>query len=26
LLASMFFTSLYFTFEDTFGPPPSSVS
>ena len=26
LLASMFFTSLYFTFEDTFGPPPTSVS
>jgi hypothetical protein len=26
LLASMFFTSLYFTFQDTFGPPPTSVS
>ena len=26
LLASMFFTSLYFTFEDTFGPPPSGLS
>ena len=26
LLASMFFTSLYFTFEDTFGPPPTSVT
>ena len=26
LLASMFFTSLYFTFEDTFGPPPTGLS
>jgi hypothetical protein len=26
LLASMFFTSLYFTFQDTFGPPPTSLS
>ena len=26
LLASMFFTSLYFTFEDTFGPPPTDLS
>jgi hypothetical protein len=25
LLASMFFTSLYFTFQDTFGPPPTSL-
>ena len=26
LLASMFFTSLYFTFEDTVGPPPTGLS
>jgi hypothetical protein len=26
LLASMFFTSLYFTFQDTFGPPPETPS
>ena len=25
LLASMFFTSLYFTFRDSFEPPPGST-
>jgi hypothetical protein len=26
VMASMFFTSLYFTFSDTFGPPPEVKS